>query len=54
MIDDVHDWGVSKIKGDAANFSQRAITMENIMNETEDAFSSSTDFGTTFEEPIDM
>lgn len=52
MIDDVHDWGVSKIKGEAGNFSQRAITMENILNETQDAFEEpQTDYSTSFEEP---
>lgn len=37
VINDVHDWGVGKIKGET-NFSQRAITVENILNETQDAF----------------
>lgn len=34
IVKDVHDWGVGKIKGDGANFSQRALTMERILNET--------------------
>ena len=33
-----HDWGVDKIKGEAGNFSQRALSMEKIINETADAF----------------
>lgn len=35
---EVHDWGVNKIKGDIGNFSQRALTMDKILNETADAF----------------
>lgn len=35
-IQDVHDWGVSKIKNDV-KFSERAITnIEDILNETAD------------------
>lgn len=54
VINDVHDWGVGKIKGDAGNFSQRALTVENILNETQDAFEEEVkvDFTTSFEEPV--
>lgn len=48
----MHDWGVSKIKGEAGNFSQRALTMENILNETQDAFDDlKVDYTTSFDEP---
>jgi hypothetical protein len=32
IVKDVHDWGVGKIKGDIGNFSQRALTMDKIIN----------------------
>ena len=35
---EIHDWGVGKIKGDAGNFSQRALSMEKIINDTADAY----------------
>lgn len=38
VVMDVHDWGVNKIKGDIGNFSQRALTMDKILNQTADAF----------------
>lgn len=38
IVKDVHDWGVGKIKGEAGNFSQRALTMDKIINQTADAF----------------
>jgi hypothetical protein len=36
-IKDIHEWGVNKLKGEG-NFSQRAITMDRIINETAEAF----------------
>lgn len=32
-----HDWGVDKIKGET-NFSQRAISVEKILNDTAQAY----------------
>ena len=37
-MEDFHDWGVGKIKGETGNFSQRALTVENILNQTADAY----------------
>ena len=49
---EVHDWGVNKIKGDIGNFSQRALTMDKILNEIADAFEEQKkDHYTSFEEP---
>ena len=43
-MEDFHDWGVDKIKGET-NFSQRAITVQKILNDTKQAHENDTGQG---------
>lgn len=51
-VNDLHDWGVEKIKNEK-NFSQRAITnLDVILNETADIHESANSQFTSFNETI--